>query len=58
MNAMAAAMPVAPKPIFHSVARRIREFFAEQTLAPEPGDARLLARTPLAVLGPATPLGR
>ncbi|APA97202.1 hypothetical protein [Nocardia seriolae] len=52
MNAMLAASP-APNPIFHSVSQRIREFFAEPMLGPQPGDARLLARTPLAVLGPA-----
>ncbi|MFE3254056.1 hypothetical protein ACFXPS_30815 [Nocardia sp. NPDC059091] len=53
MNAMAAPVPAASIPVFDSVSRRVREFFARQLLPSRESDQRMLARTPLAILGPA-----
>ncbi|MEU6586745.1 hypothetical protein [Nocardia sp. NPDC046763] len=50
---MAAPAPAASIPVFDSVSRRVREFVARQLLPSRESDERTLARTPLAILGPA-----
>ncbi|MET8426385.1 hypothetical protein [Nocardia sp. NPDC004860] len=50
---MAAPAPAASIPVSDSMSRRVREFFARQLLPSWEIDERMLARTPLAVLGPA-----
>ncbi|WP_433562114.1 hypothetical protein ACQP1O_32030 [Nocardia sp. CA-151230] len=53
MKAMAAPATAASIPGFDSVSRRVREFVARQLLPSRESDQRMLARTPLAILGPA-----
>lgn len=52
MNAMAAPAPAASIPVFGSLSRLVREFVARQLLPSRESDQRILARTPLAILGP------
>ncbi|MEV6098764.1 hypothetical protein [Nocardia sp. NPDC051981] len=56
---MAAPAPAASIPVFGSLPRLVREFVARQLLPSRESDQRILARTPLAILGPApTPYQR
>ncbi|AYF77834.1 hypothetical protein D7D52_32975 [Nocardia yunnanensis] len=59
MNAIAAPATTVPNPVLGRISRRVREFVARQLLTPASVhsdclecDRRMLARTPLAVLGP------